>query len=177
MRAAKKNRAAPAVGPRIPGEIASDYVRRISRSNRQPDGQSYLQLNPVTKMWRVRIKVPRHLIPFIRGTEAGLKHLTKSTGSDDETEAKRIAAPIIEYYLLVLDRADRLFRGDLSLEDARREDVIDTIRSSNFTAGLETNDFTDRDIAETAEFFDRSDQRHAFRLIPKRRRRTQPLRE
>jgi hypothetical protein len=178
MRAAKKNRAAsPAVEPRIPGESAFDYVRRTSASSRQLVGQSYLQLNPITEIWRVRIKVPRHLTPFMRGAEAGLKHLTKSTGSGNEAEAKKIAAPIIEYYLILLDRAERLFRGDLTLEDARRKDILDEVRSSLYIAGADPTNITERDIAEMAEFFDRSDQQHAFRLIPKRRRRTQPVRE
>lgn len=178
MRAARKNKTAlSTVEPRIPGESAFDYMRRTSGSGRQPMGQGYLQLHPITKFWRVRIKVPRHLIPFIRGPEAGLKHLTKSTGSSDENEAEKIAAPIIEYYLTVLDRADKLFRGDSSLEEARRKDAFDLVWFSLSPYGGYPTDITDRDIAETAEFLDRSDRQHAFRLIPKRRRRAQPTRE
>jgi hypothetical protein len=178
MRVAKKNRTvSAAVEPRIPGESEFDYVWRTSGSNGQPVDQGYLQLNPITKLWRVRIDVPRHLIPFLRGEEAGLKHLTKSTGSADEAEAKEIAAPIIEYYLNVLDRADKLFRGDLSLEDARRKDAFELIWSSLSLYGAYPTDITDRDIAEMVEFLDRSDRQHAFRLVPKRRRRAQPTRE
>jgi len=130
----------------------------------------YLHVNPVTGIYRVVIEVPSHLIPFLPHRHAGLKNLTKSTTSRDLAEAKEIAEPIIEYYLAVLKEAENL------------SETSKIIRQGQIDAGED-------DPGPTLAGFDKlygegykrpplqylwGKHYHAFRLIPKRRRRSKP---
>ena len=77
----------------------------------------YLQLNPKTRIWRVRIVVPVHLRPFLTGENVGKKHLTKSTGKRELAEAEQIAEPIIAEFTAVLVEAERQSLRDQSWRD------------------------------------------------------------
>jgi hypothetical protein len=77
----------------------------------------YLQLNPTTRIWRVRIVVPPYLIPFLTGENVGKKHLTKSTSRREPAEAEQIAEPIIAKFLDILAEAERQSLRDQSWRD------------------------------------------------------------
>ena len=74
----------------------------------------YLQLNPKTRIWRVRIVVPVHLRPFLTGENVGKKHLTKSTGKRELAEAEPIAEQIIAEFTAILVEAERQSLRDQS---------------------------------------------------------------